>query len=176
MRYVNRLLAALLALALAVVAVLLIIEIIAAGVGAQPAVVHWHRAWHWAQRTEWQQGSVRVGCILAALVGLILLTLQLKRRRPSRLRVASASTDTAYTRRGVAASVRSAVGDVDGINKSSVTVRRRKVRVAATTAGLQSLTADALRGPVTSAAQARLTELELDPAPSLAVRVRTRSR
>jgi Family of unknown function (DUF6286) len=175
-RLVNRLLAALLALAIVVVGVLVVIEVIADRLNDRPAIVHWQHAYEWAHRTEWQSGSVRVTFIVAAVLGLILLLLELKPRRPSRMRIDSDQTDAAYTRRGVAASVHAAVTDVDGISRAAVRVRRHRIRVAATTAGVAPYTADALREPATQAAQARLEELQLKPVPSLAVRVTTRSR
>ncbi len=176
MRLVNRLLAALLSLALIIVGALVVVEVIAQRLGKPPALVHWHHAFDWAKRTTWQQGSVRVTCIVLAALSLLLLLAELKRSRPSRLTVRSEEADTAYTRRGVAATIRTAVGDVDGINHAAVSVSRRKVRVAATTAGLQPFTAETLQEPATTAAQRRLDALELDPAPALSVRVTTRSR
>lgn len=176
MRFVNRLLAALLALALAVAGVLLVVEVIAAGFNASPAIVHWHQWYQWARRTSWDTASVQIICIVIAAVGLLLLLVQLKPRKPRRLVIASEDTDAAFTRRGVAATVKSAVTDVDGISAAKVTVRRRKVTVAATTAGLAPYTAQSLSEPARTAAQSRLSDLELSPAPKLAVRVATRSR
>jgi hypothetical protein len=175
-RLLNRLLAALLSLALIVIGVLVVVEVVAQRLGKHPVIADWHPSYDWARRTEWQQGSVRVTCIVLAVAGLLLLALELKRSRPSRLTVDSGVADTAYTRRGVAAAVGKAVGDVDGINSTRVKVKRRKVRVAATTAGLQPYTAEALTEPATAAAQQRLDALELRPAPVLSMRVTTGSR
>lgn len=176
MRILNRLLAALLSLALIVAGVLVVLEVVVHRLGRRPAVVDWPHLYDWALRTPWQQGSVRVSCILLALLGLLLLVAELKPGRPSRLAARSEATDAAYTRRGVAATVRSAVTDVDGISSASVSVGRRKVKVAATTAGLQPFTAEALQEPAVSAAQQRLDALELRNPPALSVQVRTRSR
>src|SRR5665647_1013425 len=105
MRIVNRFLAALLALALIVGAVLLIIEVIAATLGHQQALVHWHQSYAWAHRTPWQQGSVRVAAAALLVLGVLLLVAELKRPRVSRLPVAAqdagAQDDVAFTRRGV---------------------------------------------------------------------------
>lgn len=176
MRILNRLLAALLSLALIVAGVLVAVEVVAQRLGRNPAVVDWPHLYDWARRTPWQQGSVRVTCVLLALLGLLLLVAELKPARPSRLPARSDSADAAYTRRGVAATVRSAVTDVDGISSAAVSVGRRKVKVAATTAGLQPYTAETLREPATAAAQQRLDALELRNPPTLSVQVRTRSR
>ena len=176
MRLVNRLLAALLSLALIVAGVLVVVEVVAQRLGRNPAVVDWPHLYDWARRTPWQQGSVRVACILLAVAGLLLLAAELKRSKPDRLAVRSETTDAAYTRRGVAATVRSAVSDVDGINSASVSVSRRKVKVEATTAGLQPFTAETLQEPATTAARQRLDTLELQDPPALSVHVSTRSR
>jgi Family of unknown function (DUF6286) len=175
MRLVNRLLAALLSLALIVAGVLVVVEVVMQRLGRSP-VTRWPRVYDWSRRTEWQQGSVRVACILLAVAGLLLLAAELKRSKPSRLAVRSQSTDAAYTRRGVAATIRSAVSDVDGINSASVSVGRRRVKVAATTAGLQPFTAEGLREPTTAAAQQRLDALELQSPPTLSVEVSTSNR
>ncbi|HEY0165573.1 MAG TPA: DUF6286 domain-containing protein [Jatrophihabitans sp.] len=176
MRLVNRLLAALLSLALIALGVLVVTEVIAQRLGRRPAAVDWPRLYDWAQRTPWQQGSVRVACIALIALGLLLLAAELKPAKPSRLAVRSDTTDAAYTRRGVAATVRSAVSDVDGINSASVSVSRRKVKVEATTAGLQPFTAETLQEPATTAARQRLDTLELTDPPALSVHVSTRSR
>jgi hypothetical protein len=176
MRLINRLLAALLSLALIAAGVLVVIEVIADRVFGKSALTHWRTLYNWADRTSWVQGSVRVGCIVIAALGVVLLLAELRRAKPKRLPIASDLTDAAYTRRGVAATIRSAVNDVDGINHTDVTVKRRKVKVAATTAGRQPYTAQSLREPATSAAQQRLDTLELSPTPSLSVRVTTGSR
>lgn len=175
-RLLNRLLAALLSLALIVVGVLVVVEVVAQRLGKQPVIADWHPSYDWARRTEWQQGSVRVACIGLAVAGLLLLALELKRSRPRRLPVSSGEADTAYTRRGVAAAIGHAVGDVDGINSAKVKVKRRKVRVAATTAGLAPYTAEGLQEPASAAAQQRLDALELQSPPALSVRVTTGSR
>ena len=176
MRLLNRLLAALLSLALIVLGVLVVVEVVAQRLGRDPVMVEWPRLYDWARRTPWQQGSVRVACILLAIAGLLLLAAELKRSRPSRLAARSEATDAAYTRRGVADALRSAVRDVDGINSATVSVGRRRVKVAATAAGLQPFTAESLREPATAAAQQRLDALELQSPPALSVEVSTRSR
>lgn len=173
MRLINRLLAALLSLALILAGVLVVVEVVAQRLGRDHELVDWPRLHEWAARTPWQQGSVRVASIALIVVGLVLLAAELKPGRPSRLAVRSENTDAAYTRRGVAASIRSAVSEVDGIDSASVSVSRRKVKVEASTAGLQPFTAEGLQQPVTAAARERLDALELRTPPTLAVQVRT---
>lgn len=177
MRIVNRLLAALLSLALIAVGALVVIEVVADRLNHRPAIVHWHNAYAWAARTEWRTGSVRVSCVALIAVGLVLLVAELKRPRVARLAVAApadgpdATVDTAYTRRGVAAAIRSAVGEVDGIASAAVAVSRRSVTVRATAAAQNDAAARALAEPARAAAEQRLHDLDLRSAPRLSVRV-----
>ncbi|MCW2540127.1 MAG: hypothetical protein JWN95_1852 [Frankiales bacterium] len=176
MKHANRVLAALLSLAIIVVGGLLIIEVVADRINHRPALVHWHHAYEWLGRTEWLAGSVRVTCVLLILVGLVLLAAELKPPRVSRLRVSGSipNTDTAYTRRGVATAVQSAVADVDGIRDTSISVSRRKVRLAATAGAADNGAAQQLREPVVEAAQQRLDALQLESAPSLSATIKPR--
>ncbi|WP_375490177.1 DUF6286 domain-containing protein [uncultured Jatrophihabitans sp.] len=180
MRLLNRLLGALLGLAVIVVGVLLIIEVVADRTTHHAEVVKWHGAYHWAGHTSWTQGSVRVGCIIAAVVGLLLLILELKRGRVTRFRVAAKGdeqpVDAAYTRRGVAGAVRAAVIDVDGVKSAKVGVGRRSVRVRAVTSARDTESAGALAAPSQAAAQSRLDALELAHAPRLKLTATPRKR
>jgi len=176
MRLVNRLLAALLALALATVGVLVVVEVIAARLDKPHVVVDWQEIYRWAENTSLTQGSVRVACIVTAVLGLVLLLAELKRSRPSRLQVATDAVDAGYTRRGVATAISQAVNDVDGVSSSAVRVRRRRIRVQARAAGMEPYTADSLRTPVTESAQSRLADLELKREPRLKVRLSAGSR
>jgi Family of unknown function (DUF6286) len=180
-RHVNRVLAALLSLALIVGGALLIIEVIADRVRHRPAILHWQPAYDWAKRNAWNSGSVRVTCVILILLGLVLLIAELKPARVSRLaadpaQAGAADIDTAYSRRGLAAAVRSAVTDVDGVRGASVKVKRRKVRIAATAAARDNAVARELREPISGAARQRLATLHLRRAPSVSVRVTPRSR
>src|SRR5581483_1537045 len=181
MRHANRVLAALLSLALIVAGLLLIIEVIADRVASRPAVVNWHPAYDWAKRTSWNAGSLRVTCVVLILLGLVLLIAELKPARVARLaadpaQAGAAGIDTAYTRRGLAAAVRSAVTGVDGVRGASVRVKRRKIKVAATAAARGKAAARNLRDPISAAARQRLTALKLHRAPTVSVRVTSRSR
>lgn len=176
MRLINRPLAALLAVAIITAGVLTVIEVTAERLVGRPVVVSWHRVYDWAEHTSWAQGSVRTGSVLLAVLGVVLLLAELRRDTPRRYAISSTLTDVAFTRHGIAATVRSAVNAVDGITDSTVRVTRRKITVAATTTGRQSATAQSLREPATDAARQRLHELELSSPPTLSVRVSTRSR
>jgi hypothetical protein len=106
---------------------------------------------------------------------------ELKPARVSRLAADSAQAgadgiDTAYTRRGLAAAIRSAVTGVDGVRGASVKVKRRKVTVAATAAAQDKAAARSLRDPILAAARQRLMALKLRRSPAVSVRVTPRSR
>jgi hypothetical protein len=180
MRLANRVLAALLSLAVACAGVILIVEVIAARTGRSPAIINWHPAYSWAARTTWISGSIRVTAAILIALGVLLLLAELKPARVSRLAAepakgSAASIDTAYTRRGVAAAVRSAVTDVDGVADASVKVNRRKVMIAATAAATDKGAARTLRQPVTAAAGQGLAALRLGRPPALHVHVDPRS-
>jgi hypothetical protein len=176
MRLANRVMAALLSLAVACAGVLLIIEVIAARTGQHAVIVNWRAAYNWAARTAWISGSIRVAAGILIVVGLVLLIAELKPARVSRLaadpsNAGAADIDTAYTRRGVAAAIRSAVNDVDGIRDASVKVTRRKVTIGATAAAQDKAAARTLSEPVTTAARQRLAALSLHHASALSVHV-----
>jgi hypothetical protein len=181
MRLANRVIAALLSLAVACAGVLLIIEVIAARTGRRAAVVNWHAAYHWAARTAWISTSIRVTAGVLIVLGLLLLIAELKPARVSRLaarpsETGAANIDTAYTRRGVAAAIRSVATDVDGIRDASVTVTRRKITIEATAAAPHKPAARSLHEPVTTAARQRLAALSLRRVPALSVHVDPGSR
>lgn len=181
MRHANRVLAALLSLALATAGVLLIIEVIADRVVGHAAVVTWNSAYDWAGRTTWNAGSIRVTSAILIVVGLVLLAAELKPARRSRLpadpdQAAAASIDAAYTRRSVAAAIRSAVTGLDGIRAASVKVRRRKITIKATAVAADTTVAPRLLEPVLEAARQRLDTLNLHKPPALAARVMPGSR
>jgi hypothetical protein len=124
-RIFNRLLAFVFALAIAAAAVITVIEVIAQRAFSRgPVVIDWRAMLRWGQRNTWQAFSVELACGAMAVIGLILLMLQLKRRRPNKvsLRAADANNSVALTRKGTAATVRSAVLDVEGISAATVKV------------------------------------------------------
>ena len=181
MRLVNRVLAALLSLALLIVSVLLIAEVISYLANHRTVVVNWHPAYDWANHHSWSSGIIRVICGVLIFVGLVLLVAELKRARVSRLAAdptaaGADAIDTAYTRKGLAAAIRSAVTAVDGVRSAGVKVRRRRVKIAATASALDRQAARNLRDPIADAARQRLAALKLRRPPSVSVRVFPRSR
>jgi hypothetical protein len=177
MRVVNRPLAFILAAALAVAAVLVIIEVIGVAAHHSPLVVPWTTWYRWANRTRWDQLVIQLWCGILIAIGVVILVLELKPRRVTRLSLRSQhdATDAAMTRRGLAKTLRAAATGIDGISAAAVTVGRRQARVTATAAARGRPAAEALRQPVTQALQGRLDDMGLRHPPSLTVRVNTRS-
>ncbi|WP_026455714.1 DUF6286 domain-containing protein [Saccharomonospora iraqiensis] len=180
MRFVNRLLATLLSLALIAGGLLLIIEVVAAGFGVGPVLWDWQALVRWAETTSWSDVLIQVIAVICLVVGLLLLIAELKRPRVRRLRARPVTdssdarpVDAAYTRRGVATAVRSAVTGVDGIRSAKVTVKRRRVRVQAATASEDRAAVAELRRSAQQAARSRIEQLELRSSPSVTIRTRS---
>ena len=178
MRLLNRPLALILAVALAAASIIVIIEVIAAAAHAGPVVVHWTTWYHWAGKTRWNALVIKVWSAILIAVGALILAIELKPRRVTRLRLRTAdeATDAALTRSGLAGTLRAAATGIDGIAGAAVTVRRRRARVTAKSAARGRAAADALKPPVTQAIRSRLDDLGLRRPPRLKVRVTARSR
>jgi hypothetical protein len=178
MRLLNRPLAFILAVALGAASVILIVEVIEFAVQSGPAIVHWTTWYHWASSTKWNAQVIRVWSAILILIGVILLALELKPRRITRLRLCSddQAPDAALTRSGLAGTLRTAATGIDGISSADVTVRRRRAVVAAKSAARGRAAADPLKQPVTQAVRDRLDSLDLQRPPRLKVRVATRRR
>jgi hypothetical protein len=178
MRLLNRPLAFILAAVLAAASIIVIIEVIAFAVHARPVVVHWPTWYHWAGTTRWDGLVVRVWSAILIAVGVLILAIELKPRRITRLRLRSGdqATDAALTRTGLAGTLRTAATSIDGITSATVSVRRRRARVAAKSAARGRAAAGALHDPVTQAVRGRLDDLDLYHPPRLKVRVTSRSR
>jgi Family of unknown function (DUF6286) len=178
MRLVNRPLAVILAAALAVAAIIVIIEVIAVAVNHSPLLLHWTTWYRWAGKTRWDQLVIQVWSAILIVIGAVILALELKPRRVTRLPLRSGddATDAAVTRRGLAGTLQAAATGVDGVSAASAVVRRRRARVTATAAARGRPATEALRQPVTQALQDRLDGLDLRHPPRLKVRVYSRSR
>lgn len=178
MGLLNRPLAFILAAALAVTSVIVIIEVVAVHVNASPLVLHWTSWDRWAQKTHWNALVVQVWSAVLIVAGALILVLELKPRRATRLLLRSAhdATDAAVTRGGLAGTLRAAATGVDGISSAAVVVRRRRARVTAMSAARGRPAAEALKQPVMQALNGRLDNLDLRHRPRLRVHVNSRSR
>jgi hypothetical protein len=174
MRTANRFLALVLALALIVASVIYIVEVIAYRAGARYVVVNWQRIHHWADTTQWNNGTIQIVSGALALVGLILILGQLTTRKPMRLKVASDddATDAAITRAGVKNRVRQAVTGISGVDSAAVSVRRR-INVKARTQARHAIVSSE---NVTQVAQSAVDALELQRTPAVSVHLASKER
>jgi len=178
MRVANRPLAFILAAALLACSVVIIAEVIGFAVHRSPLLVHWTTWQDWARSTRWDAFVVRVWATVLMLVGLVLVVLEFKPRRVTRLPLLAVgqATDATVSRRGLARILRTEATGVDGITGATVRVRRRRALVTAASGARGRAAAGALTEPVTQALGARLDGLGLRHVPRLTVRVVPRSR
>ncbi|HEY0933152.1 MAG TPA: DUF6286 domain-containing protein [Trebonia sp.] len=178
MRVANRPLGFILAAALLAACVIIIAEVIGSAVGHSPLLVPWATWSRWASKTHWVDGVIRVWAAILILIGLILLVLELRPSRVTRLPLQDANdaTDAAVTRRGLARMLRIEAAKVDGISTATVRVARLRARVTAVSGARGQAAASELTGPVTQALQARLDNLQMRHTPRLTVRIIPRSR
>lgn len=178
MRLVNRPLAFILGAALIAVSVVVIAEVIGFFAHRSPLLVHWSTWYHWGLKTRWDTLVIRVWSAILIVVGALILALELKPRRVTRLPLRSGddATDAAVTRRGLAGMLRATATGIDGISGASVKVRRRRAHVTAASAARGRTAAAALTEPVTEALRGRLDRLGLRHPLRLKVRVVPRSR
>jgi hypothetical protein len=157
-------------------AVILVVEVIADRAGAAPVVLNWHRVYHWADTTSWAEGPIRAVSIVLVLLGLAIVLTQLKPRRPEQLAVTSETdaTDAAITRQGTAHSIRHAVTNIDGVDKATVAVRRRRITVKARTRTDRATIVDP--DTITQTAHAAVDSLHLAKPPRVSVHLVTKER
>ena len=136
-RVVNRVLCAVLALALLVAGLVVIIEIVLAGLQRGPWLVPHDRWWRWATTTAWSHRSARLLFAGLVLTGLVLLTLEVRRRHPSSLPLAPGPGGVAseLDRRDVERWLAEWAGRVEGVTEAQAEVRNRVVRVRAGSVG-----------------------------------------
>jgi hypothetical protein len=177
-RIVNRLLAFVAALALAVAGAITVIEVIGErAFSSGPVIIDWRALLRWGRHNTWQAMSVELACGATALIGLILVLLQVRRRRPSRIALQAAEhTAVALTRGGMATTVRSAVLDVEGISRAKVKVKHRRIAVKARSAAATGSEAKAFTEPVRDAVSEQLDPLALQRPQRIKVRVTTRGK
>ena len=130
MRATNRLISIILGLALTVVLVLTALEIALARLDRKE-LLPWHRRYRTLQDTLWNSSGTRVAFAILAAVGLLLLFLQVWRRRP----VVLALEDKPATvrRRQLERALTADTSHLDGVAGSRVRAKRRRVDVDART-------------------------------------------
>lgn len=170
MTVVNRVLAALLALALLLGGALAATEIVLAQLN-RPYLLVPHRQWAADVRDRtFVDGTVRAVLVALVVIGLLLLLAALRRGRPRALTLPSAGADVhvTATRRSVERTLRDATQRLSGVSSADVKAGRRTVAVTAHTAGRSP---DTVQDQVTAAVAGRLEQLGLDSTLSPRVRV-----
>lgn len=171
MPVVNRVVSAVLALALLVGGVLVAAEIVVAAFGREPWVVphdRWYRA---TLDNRWDDAATRWVLIGLVLAGLALLALQMARRRPGALPLADGATVADLSRRSIERSLARAASAVDGVAGAKVRVSADRATVAATT---NRRRADEIRPRLAAAVEGRVRTLGLAHAPEVRVQVEGR--
>jgi hypothetical protein len=171
MRYVNRVVVALLTLALAVTGVFAAIEVVLAMLSRPPLVLPREQAIDALQHSRWADTPVRGVLLGVAALGLVLLISQLVPRRTRLLPIADPTpgVTAATTRRSVERALRRAATAADGITGASVTARPRRVRVRAVT-GLRDVTG--IHANLIAAVTDQLDGIGLARRPALSVTLR----
>ena len=177
MRLINRPLAFLLAAFLLVASVVVIIEVVGFAITAKPVLVHWTTWLNWADKTKWKAGVIRFWAVVLMLAGLVLLYLELKPRKVSRISVRSEddNVDAAITRRGLTALAANAATGVDGVRSATVAASARRITVAAHAAAHDKDSASALKDPISNAVRNAIDTLGLAKEPKVTTRVTPRS-
>lgn len=133
MRYVDRLLAPLLALVLLAAGVITAVEVVGVIIDRSRTagvLVPWPAWYRHFTSTGWDATGLRVAWIVIGVVGLLLLLAEVKRRRPAHLPLASDNTTRMYvTRRSLRGAIARDALDVDGVAKAKVRLRRRRAVV-----------------------------------------------
>ena len=159
MTVLNRVLAALVALALFLGGLLAVVEIVLAGLDRPPWLVP-HPDWSETLTGEsFTAGVVRAVLIGLVVVGLLLLLVGLRRGKPGSIPLPARSDGVSVTasRRGIERSIATSARRVDGVRSARAKVGRRTVKVAATT-GVRS---GDVQQPITAGVTERLEELGL---------------
>ena len=173
MRVANRIIAVIVALLLLLLGLLVAIEIFLAAIGQGPWIIP-HDDWFQdARQNPWESGAVRAILIVMGVVGLILLVLQLIRRRPTALplRPVPGGGDTAISRTALERSLARAAEGVDLVSGAKARVSDRKAHVVVRTPRRQP---GDLGARVAGAVRERIENMQLAYPPAVSVRVRTR--
>ena len=171
MRIANRVLAAVLALALLVGGLIVAVEIVVAGFDRRPWVLphdDWYRS---ARQRTWESAPPRwifIGLIAAALV---LLFVQLARRRPTVLPLTPGAVPADLGRRSLERSLVREARSVDGIAAAKAKIGKEKAEVVASSNRRQT---DDLEPAVSQALDRRMAAIGLARPPAVRTKVQGR--
>ena len=172
-RTTNRIVSALLAIALLVGGLVVAVEVVLAALDKGSWLLP-HEDWaRSARETVFTDRSARLLFLLLAAIGLALLLLELARRRPPALPMAErdSAIDADLDRRGIERWLSTRLATVEGVTGTKAKITRRTVEVSAQTP--QRETTDVQRR-LEAAAQENLDQLDL--AQPLTARAKVTSR
>ncbi len=175
MRIASRLIALAVSLALVVGGVLVAVEIVIAELGGEPWVVPYDQWYEEARGNAWSAPSVRALFVAIAAVGLVLLVLQVTKRRPRALPMErrQGGHSVAVGRRNLERSLVRSITRVDGV--ATAKARVRVDRASITASSNRRLPGD-LEVRVARVAEQRLSAMKLATTPEVVVRVEHRGR
>ena len=171
MRVANRVVSAVLALALLVGGLLVAVEIVVAGFDRRPWVLPHDRWYTSARLRSWDSAPPRWIFIGLVVAGLLLLLLQLARRRPTALALTPGAIPADLGRRSLEKALVREANRVDGVAAAKAKVRQDRADVVASSNRRQ--TAD-LQPAVTSALDRRIGARGLARPPEIRVKVQGR--
>lgn len=173
MRIVDRVLSAVLGMALLVAGLLVAVEIMLAGLGRSPWLAPYDRWAESASTTPWSDPDLRVVFVGLIVVGVLLLLVEGARRRPEVLALAAQGPGVValLERREVERWLVERVGGVEGVADAGVRISNGRTLVEATSVGRDTTTVEP---GVREVASQSLESLGLDRPMRLAVKVRPR--
>ena len=168
----NRVVSAVLALAVLVGGILVAVEIVVAGFDRRPWVLP-HDDWYNSARLRsWEDAPPRWIFIGLVVAGLVLLFLQFARRPPRALAMAAGAVPADIGRRSLEKALVREATRVDGVAAAKVKVREDRAEVVASSNRRQT---DDIGPTVTQALDRRMAALGLARPPAVRVKVHGRS-
>ena len=171
MRLLSRAVSAVLALALLAGGVVIAVEIVVAAFGRDPWVLPHDRWYRSTREHSWDDAATRWSCIGLVAAGLLLLILQVLRRRPVSLPLAAGATTADIGRRSLERSLARVATGVDGVAKARVRLSADRADVVAIS---NRRLVDEVRPRVSDALERRVRSLGLARAPQVKVDVQGR--
>ena len=172
MRVANRVLAAVLALALFVGGLLIAVEIVVAGFDRRPWVIPYDDWYTSARLRSWESAPPRWIFIGLAAAGLALLISQLARRRATTLALTSGGVPADLGRRSLEKSLVREASRVDGVSAAKAKIKDDRAEVVASSNRRQT---DDLGPRVTQALYRKVGALGLARPPAVRFKVNGRS-